>query len=340
MTIIRAMKPLPLSIVVPVYNEEESIGPLLERIHGSLEGLAYEVILVDDGSVDRSFELIRSFAIRDPRVRCIRFRGNFGQTAALSAGIDAARGDVIVTLDADLQNDPADIPRLIEKLDEGFDVVSGWRKARRDNSWRRVLPSRIANWLISRITGVKLHDLGCTLKAYRREIIQGVQLYGEMHRFIPIWAVGEGARVTELPVDHHPRRFGVSKYGLGRSWKVLLDLMTTKIMTSYVTKPIYIFGGFGLVLCTLGVGAAGFALFEKVLQGVYVHRNPMALIAVFLFLAGMQLVMMGVLAEFLIRIYHAVRGRPAYAVRETIEPLSADGPPAPAGSARTERVYG
>jgi glycosyltransferase involved in cell wall biosynthesis len=336
MTIIRPMSHLPLSLVVPVYNEEESLGPLVERIREVLGERPHEVILVDDGSTDKSFEMIRSYAIRDPRIRCIRFRGNFGQTAALNAGIQAARGDVIVTLDADLQNDPADIPRLLEKMEEGYDVVSGWRKARQDASFSRVLPSKIANKLISRITGVKLHDLGCTLKAYRREIIQDVQLYGEMHRFIPIWASGEGARVTELVVDHRPREFGVSKYGFSRSWKVVLDLMTTKIMTSYGTKPIYIFGGLGLILCALGVGAAGFTLYEKLFEGVFVHRNPLALLAAFLFLVGAQLVMMGVLAEFLIRIYHAVRGRPAYSVREVIEPVTADAAPAD----RHERVYG
>jgi glycosyltransferase involved in cell wall biosynthesis len=315
------MLPLPLSIVVPVYNEEESLDALLKRVADCLGDRRYEVILVDDGSTDNSFELMRSLALSNARLRCIRFRRNFGQTAALSAGITAARGDSIVTLDADLQNDPADIPRLLEKIGEGYDVVCGWRKRRKDNSLRRVLPSKVANWLISRITGVRIHDLGCTLRAYRREIIQQVRLYGEMHRFIPIWATGEGARVTELVVDHHPRLHGVSKYGFSRSWKVLLDLMTTKIMTSYATKPIYIFGGLGLILCGLGLGTAGFTLFQKIFQDVYVHRNPLALIAVFLFLVGMQLVMMGVLAEFLIRIYHAVRDRPAYSVRETIEPL-------------------
>jgi len=322
--IIRAMRSLPLSIVIPVYNEEDSLRPLLTGIEDSLGDRLYEVILVDDGSTDNSFGLMRSLAIRNTRLRCIRFRRNFGQTAALSAGIRAARGDVIATLDADLQNDPADIPHLLDKIDEGYDVVCGWRKQRQDDSFRRVLPSKIANWLISRITGVRIHDLGCTLRAYRREVIQQVPLYGEMHRFIPVWATGQGARLTEIVVDHHPRRHGESKYGFSRSWKVLLDLMTTKIMTSYATKPIYIFGGLGLILCSLGVAAAGFTLFEKLFQDVYVHRNPLALIAVFLFLVGMQLVMMGVLAEFLIRIYHAVRNRPSYSVRETIEPAGAD----------------
>ena len=335
--IIRAMRSLPLSIVIPVYNEEDSLRPLLTGIEDSLGDRLYEVILVDDGSTDNSFGLMRSLAIRNTRLRCIRFRRNFGQTAALSAGIRAARGDVIATLDADLQNDPADIPHLLDKIDEGYDVVCGWRKRRRDNSLRRVLPvqdRQLAD--LAHHTGVRIHDLGCTLRAYRREVIQQVQLYGEMHRFIPVWATGEGARVTEMVVDHHARRHGVSKYGFSRSWKVLLDLMTTKIMTSYATKPIYIFGGLGLILCSLGVGAAGFALFEKLFQDIYVHRNPLALIAVFLFLVGMQLVMMGVLAEFLIRIYHAVRDRPAYAIRETIEPLRAESPGEPDDSEEHE----
>ena len=200
-------------------------------------------------------------------------------------------------------------------------MVSGWRKDRKDNAWLRVLPSRVSNWLISRFSGVHLHDYGCTLKAYRREIIQNVQLFGEMHRFIPIYAMREGARVAELVVTHHPRRCGKSKYGINRTWKVLLDMMTTKILTSYVTKPMYVFGGLGMILCTLGVSTAGFTIFQKLVYGAWVHRNPLALLAVFLFLFGMQLIMMGLLAEYLIRIYHAVQGRTAYAVRETIEPL-------------------
>lgn len=308
-----------LSVVVPVFNEEDSLEPLVEEIRRELAGEPYELILVDDGSTDRSFERMRSQAIRDSRIRCIRFRGNFGQTAALSAGIDAARGRVIVSLDADLQNDPADILKLVAKLDEGHDVVSGWRRDRKDQG-RRVLPSRIANWLISWISGVRLHDFGCTLKAYRAEIIRDVKLYGEMHRFIPVYAALEGARIAEVEVHHRPRRFGESKYGFNRIWKVLLDLMTTKMLTSYVTKPIYVFGGVGMILCSLGVLTAGVTLLQKLVQGAWVHRNPLALLAVFLFLIGMQLIMMGVLAELLIRIHHAVRGRPAYAIRETVEP--------------------
>ncbi len=322
-----------LSLVVPVYNEEESLAALGNRVRETLQGESYELILVDDGSTDRSFEIMRSMALADPRIRVIRFRGNFGQTAAMSAGIRAARGDVIVSLDADLQNDPADIPRMVAKLDEGYDVVSGWRRDRKDKGVR-VLPSRVANWLISRISGVRLHDFGCTLKAYRREIIQDVQLYGEMHRFIPVYASLEGARITEMEVRHHSRKFGESKYGFHRIWKVLLDLMTTKILTSYVTKPIYIFGGLGMVLCSLGVLTAGVTLLQKLAEGVWVHKNPLALLAVFLFLIGMQLIMMGVLAELLIRVYHAVRGRPAYAIRETVEPESL------AGDADDERAVG
>jgi len=308
-----------LSIVVPVFNEQDNLEPLVEEIRRGLEGESYELILVDDGSTDTSFETMRSLAIRDSRIRCIRFRGNFGQTAAMSAGIDVSRGRVIVSMDADLQNDPADIPRLVARLDQGYDVVSGWRRNRKDHG-ARVLPSRVANWLISRISGVRLHDFGCTLKAYRGEILRQVKLYGEMHRFIPLYAALQGARIGELEVHHRPRRYGESKYGFNRIWKVLLDLMTAKILTSYVTKPIYAFGGVGMILCSLGVLTAGVALVQKLAQGTWVHRNPLALLAVFFFLVGMQLIMMGVLAELLIRIHHAVQDRPAYAIRETFEP--------------------
>jgi glycosyltransferase involved in cell wall biosynthesis len=312
------MSPSKLSIVIPVFNEEANIPVLLERLTAALEGRTYEVIFVDDGSSDRSFDVIRAFADKDKRVKCIRFRRNFGQTAAMSAGIEAAGGDIIIPMDADMQNDPADIPRLLEKLNKGYDVVSGWRKNRHDKTWSRVIPSKAANWLISRIGGVRLHDYGCSLKAYRREMITGVRLYGEMHRFIPIYASWEGAKVTELEVTHHPRRFGQSKYGINRTIKVLLDLVTIKFLGSYATKPIYMFGGLGFLLCLAGFGCAGLTLYYKWALDVFVHRNPLALLAAFFFLAGMQLIMMGVLAEILIRVYHETCKKPVYSVQKTL----------------------
>jgi glycosyltransferase involved in cell wall biosynthesis len=312
------MKRPSLSLVVPVYNEEENLSILADRLREAVQGRDYEILFIDDGSTDKSFEVIRALAQKDQRVRCIRFRRNFGQTAAISAGIETAQGDVIVPLDADLQNDPADIPHLIERLEEGYDVVSGWRRDRKDKTWTRVIPSKMANWLISRISGVHLHDYGCTLKAYRREVIKNVRLYGEMHRFIPIYAAWEGGRVTEIEVEHHPRRFGQSKYGINRTVKVLLDLVTIKFLGSYATKPIYMFGGLGMLLWAGGAGFAGLTLYHKLALDVYVHRNPFVLLSVFLMLVGMQFVMMGVLAEILIRIYHEARKRPVYSVRETL----------------------
>ncbi len=243
-----------ISLVIPVYNEEESLPPLFDAIHNALDALphTWEVILVDDGSRDKSLEVLKSIIEKDPEhIRAVAFRRNFGQTAAIAAGIDHAQGDVIILLDADLQNDPADIPMLLEKLDEGYDVVSGWRKDRKDNTLTRTIPSRMANGLISKVTGVHLHDYGCTLKAYRREVITGFRLYGEMHRFIPVFAHSVGAKILEVPVNHHPRRFGVAKYGLERTLKVLLDLFTVKFLLSYSAKPNYLFGGAGFSIIGL-----------------------------------------------------------------------------------------
>ncbi len=312
------MKRPSISIVVPVYNEEDNLPILADRLQEVAQEYDCEILFIDDGSTDKGFEVIRARAKKDKRMKCVRFRRNFGQTAAISAGIEMAQGDVIIPLDADLQNDPADIPHLLEKLDEGYDVVSGWRRNRKDKTWTRVIPSKIANWLISRISGVHLHDYGCTLKAYRREFIKGVRLYGEMHRFIPIYAAWEGGKVTEIEVTHHPRRFGQSKYGINRTVKVLLDLVTIKFLGSYATKPIYMFGGLGMLLWVGGAGFAGLTLYHKLVLDIYVHRNPFVLISVFLLLVGMQFVMMGVLAEILIRIYHEAQKRPVYSVRETL----------------------
>lgn len=306
-----------LSIVVPVYNEEESVEELYRAVTATCSelGRPYEMIVVDDGSKDDTYAVLKRLAAEDPRLKVIHFGRNFGQTAAMSAGFDYARGEVIMPLDGDLQNDPLDIPVLLEKLEEGYDVVSGWRVGRQDNLVRRI-PSRAANWLIGRVTGVRLHDYGCTLKAYRAHVIKETRLYGEMHRFLPALAYDEGARITELPVRHHPRLRGSSKYGIGRTAKVFLDLMTVKFLSDYGTKPIYVFGGGGIVLCAGGVAAGVLALYQKYANGVYVYRNPVILIAVFLFLLGFSFILMGLLAELIIRTYHESQSKPIYRVRE------------------------
>lgn len=309
-----------LSLFLPVFNEESNLRPLHAKIQAALESLGKtaEVIYVDDGSTDGSFKILREIAAEDSRVRVISFRRNYGQTAAMSAGIDAARGDILIPMDADLQNDPADIARLLEKLDEGFDVVSGWRRNRRDKLLTRKIPSWLANNLISKIGGVALHDYGCSLKAYRRDVLQDVRLYGEMHRFIPIYASWAGARVTEIPVEHHPRTMGKSKYGLSRTIKVVLDLMTIKFMASYQTKPIYVFGTFGLIAFALSFIASVWALFLKFAQGVSFILTPLPMIAVVMLAISVQFFLMGLLAEMLVRTYHESQAKPIYAVREKI----------------------
>jgi glycosyltransferase involved in cell wall biosynthesis len=306
-----------LSIVVPVYNEEENVDELYARLTNAAAALgrSYEIVVVDDGSTDETYTRLKRLAANDPRLKVVHFGRNFGQTAAMAAGFDYAEGAVVVPLDGDLQNDPADIALLLEKLDEGYDVVSGWRKDRKDNVLRRI-PSRLANWLIGLVTGVHLHDYGCTLKAYRASAIHGMRLYGEMHRFLPALAYQEGARVTELPVRHHPRRHGKSKYGLGRTLRVVLDLITVKFLSSYGTKPSYIFGGSGILLCLGGIAAGCIALYQKWVDGVYVYRNPVILIAVFLFLLGFLCILMGLMAELIIRTYHESQAKPIYRVRE------------------------
>jgi glycosyltransferase involved in cell wall biosynthesis len=307
-----------LSVVVPVYDEEENVEELHRRITGACValGVPYEIIVVDDGSRDGTFAILQGLAESDPRLRLLRFGRNFGQTAAMSAGFDFSQGEVIVPLDGDLQNDPADIALLVEKLQEGYDVVSGWRVDRQDSAVRR-FPSKVANWLIGRVTGVRLHDYGCTLKAYRANIVKQTALYGEMHRFLPALAYLEGARITELPVTHHPRTRGSSKYGIGRTGRVILDLITVKFLSDYMTKPIYLFGGTGFVLCFGGVLAGCKALFDKWVSGVFVYRNPIILLAVFLFLLGVTFILMGLIAELIIRTYHESQAKPIYRVRET-----------------------
>ncbi|BDV41753.1 glycosyl transferase [Geotalea uraniireducens] len=309
-----------LSIVVPIYNEEDNVTPLHDRVVAALgdSGLDYELILVDDGSSDGTFPLLRELAARDRRVKVIRFRRNFGQTAAMAAGFAAAAGRVIVPMDGDLQNDPADIPMLCAKIDEGYDVVSGWRKNRQDTFINRRLPSIIANSLISRMTGVHLHDYGCTLKAYRREVLDGVNLYGEMHRFVPALASQVGARVAELPVRHHPRLHGTSKYGISRTTRVVLDLMTVKFLLTYSTKPIQLFGKWGIYTILAGVVSGGLTLYMKLFEGVSMNRNPLLILTAFLLFAGVQFIALGLLGEVNARTYYEAQGKPIYAVRERL----------------------
>lgn len=312
--------PVELSIVVPIYNEEETIPHLHARVSDALteSGIDYELILVDDGSSDGSFALLREIAQQDRRVKVIRFRRNFGQTAAMAAGFDAARGRVIVPMDGDLQNDPADIPMLLATIDEGYDVVSGWRKDRQDTFVNRRLPSIIANALISRMTGVHLHDYGCTLKAYRREVLDGVNLYGEMHRFVPALASQVGARVAEIPVRHHARLYGTSKYGISRTMRVVLDLMTVKFLLTYSTKPIQLFGKWGIYTILAGFLTGGLTLSMKLFEGMSMNRNPLLILTAFLLFGGVQFIALGLLGEVNARTYHESQGKPIYVVREKI----------------------
>jgi glycosyltransferase involved in cell wall biosynthesis len=309
-----------VSVFLPVYNEEQNIEPLNRKLTDSLErlGRAYEIIYVDDGSTDKSLAKLREIAASDARVRVISFRRNYGQTAAMSAGIDYARGEILIPMDADLQNDPADIGRLLEKLGEGYDVVSGWRKDRKDKWLTRRLPSALANRLISAISGVELHDYGCTLKAYRRDVLADVKLYGEMHRFIPIYAGWAGGRVTEMPVAHHARNAGRSKYGLSRTIKVLFDLITIKFMSSYLTKPLYLFGSAGFVCLIVSFFSMAFALYYRFVRDVHLNRMPLATLAMIMFGMGVQFIFMGLLAEMIVRTYHESQNKPTYLIRERI----------------------
>ena len=309
-----------LSLIIPVYNEEESVPRLFDAIRTALQPLRleWEVIFVEDGSRDRSLDTLKSLAAAESNhVRVISFRRNFGQTAAIVAGIDHALGETIVLLDADLQNDPADIPMLLAKLDEGYDLVSGWRKDRKDGLLRR-LPSRMANWLISRVTGVHLHDYGCTLKAYRRQALAGFRLYGETHRFIPVFAHSVGARITEVPVRHHSRQYGRANYGLERTVKVLLDLFTVKFLLSYSNKPIYLFGGAGFVLILGSAVGLAYLFIRRIFYDVAVLGSPLFQIAVMLAILGFQSILMGLIAELLARTYHESQAKPTYTVREKI----------------------
>jgi glycosyltransferase involved in cell wall biosynthesis len=309
-----------ISVFLPVYNEEPNLRPLHAKMTDALStlGRTAEIIYVDDGSSDASLEVLREIASLDARVRVIALRRNYGQTAAMSAGIDAARGRVLIPMDADLQNDPADIRRLLEKLDEGYDVVSGWRKNRQDKAVTRKFPSMLANRLISWIGGVPLHDYGSSLKAYRRDSLSDVRLYGEMHRFIPIYASWAGARVTEIPVDHHARTMGVSKYGLSRTLKVVFDLVTIKFMASYQTKPIYVFGSFGVLAFAVSFIAGLWALFLKLVHKADFVQTPLPVLAIVMFAVAVQFFLMGLLAEMQVRTYHESQAKTIYAVRERI----------------------
>ncbi len=318
-----------VSVVVPVYNEVENVELLCRRLHEALSriGRSYELVLVDDGSTDGSWEKLSALSREIPRLRLIRLRRNFGQTAAMSAGFDSARGDIIVTLDADLQNDPADIPKLLERIGQGCDVVSGWRKDRKDPFWNRRLPSMIANALISKITSVRLHDYGCTLKAYRREVMKDVRLYGEMHRFIPALARWVGGQVDEVVVSHSPRRFGKSKYGLSRTIRVILDLITVKFLLHYSTGPIQIFGKLGalfgvpglLMFLVMIAGNLSYHLFGTHVGATLIKRPFWIMTAFMLVFFGMQFISMGLLAEMQIRTYHESQDKPIYAIRETLD---------------------
>jgi len=318
-----------ISVVVPVYNEIESVPPLCERLHEVLsrQNRSYEIVLVDDGSSDGTWDKLRECANRYPCLRLVRLRRNFGQTAAMSAGFHSARGKVLVTLDADLQNDPDDIPKLLEKVDEGFDVVSGWRTHRKDPFLSRRLPSMLANTLISKITGVALHDYGCTLKAYRREVVDNLHLYGEMHRFIPALASWVGCALAEIPVKHHPRRYGNSKYGISRTMRVLLDLMTVKFLLRYSTHPIQIFGKIGmffgvpgaLLLAFMFLAHLSFLIFGTEFGAELVKRPFWVITSFMLILFCMQFISMGLLAEIQIRTYHESQSKPIYVIKETAE---------------------
>ena len=309
-----------LSLFLPVLDEEENLRPMHAKIQSALDALGKtaEVIYVDDGSTDKSLSILMEIAAGDDRVRVISLRRNYGQTAAMSAGIDAAKGEILIPMDADLQNDPADISRLLEKLNEGYDVVSGWRKNRQDKLISRKIPSQIANRIISWIGGVPLHDYGCSLKAYRREVIQDVRLYGEMHRFIPIYASWAGARVAEIPVDHHARTMGKSKYGISRTIKVVFDLITIKFMAEYHTKPLYVFGAFGMLAFAIAVIAGIWAVVLKIASGVSFILTPLPIITVVMLAISVQFFLMGLLAELLVRTYHESQDKAIYAVRERI----------------------
>ena len=310
---------LDLSIVVPLFNEEESLPLLVEKLLLALRplGRSFELVLVDDGSSDRTAEVLRQQAAGAPELVAVLLRRNYGQTAAMAAGFDASRGRLIVTLDGDLQNDPADIPMLLERLEQGYDLVSGWRHQRQDHAVSRLLPSKIANALIARVTGVRLHDYGCSLKAYRRELVEDMNLYGELHRFLPALAFIEGARIAEVKVNHNARQFGQSKYGIDRTFRVLMDLFTVWFMKRFLTRPMYVFGFGGLSAMAIGALLSAYLLMVK-LGGAEIGNRPLLLVAVLALITGVQLFCFGLLSEVQMRTYHESQGRPIYRIRETL----------------------
>jgi len=309
-------KGVTLSVVIPVFNEEDNLRPLHESLSKALTDYSYELVFVDDGSADGSLNELIRLTEGDPKhTRVVELGRNHGQTAAIAAGIDYSDGEVVVLMDADLQNDPADIPMMLKKIDEGFDVVSGWRVDRKDPFLTRILPSRMANWLISKVTSVPLHDYGCTLKAYRREVLQGFRLYGEMHRFIPAYAGSVGAKIVEVPVRHHPRRSGKAKYGLERTFKVILDLFTVKFLLSYADKPMYLFGGTGFAFFVSSFVLLAYLVARRLLYDEHLIRSPLLLMTGLLFILGFQSILMGLIAELLVRTYHESQAKPTYSVR-------------------------
>jgi glycosyltransferase involved in cell wall biosynthesis len=309
-----------VSVVIPVYNENEIIDELVDSLLAVLQKEPYqwEIIFVDDGSVDNSFQRLKEIRHKSDHITLLQLKRNFGQTTAIAAGIDHAQGEIIVLMDADLQNDPADIPQLVSEIDKGYDVVSGWRYNRKDPYLTRILPSRMANLLISWVTGVHLHDYGCTLKAYRKEILHGFRLYGEMHRFIPAYASSVGAKITEVKVNHHPRRSGKTKYGIDRTFKVILDLFTVKFLISFSQNPLYLFGGLGLILLLGGLGILAFLFIRRIGFGISPFDSPLFPSSILIILMGFQSVLMGLIAELLARTYHEAQNKPTYTIREII----------------------
>jgi glycosyltransferase involved in cell wall biosynthesis len=308
-----------ISLTVPVYNEREALMPLFEKVQRVMRehyGHDWEIIFINDGSHDGSEALLDDLAAKNPEVKVVHFRRNFGQTAAMMAGFDFARGQTIIPLDGDGQNDPEDIPRIVAKLDEGFEVCSGWRKDRQDNALQRNIPSIFANKLISVVSGVELHDFGCSLKAYRAEVIKGVRLYGEMHRFLPIYAKWHGARITEIPVNHHARKTGHSKYGLERVLKVVMDLLTVRFMDRYMLKPMYLFGFWGFLFLVASVGFGVWAIYMRA-RGYFFTQTPLPMMAVFSFMTGVICFLMGLLAEMVTRTFHESQNKAIYLVRDT-----------------------
>jgi len=309
-----------LSIIIPIYNEEKSIGYLHKELKQVLENLSleYEIIAINDGSTDKSNQILKEIAKVDKGFKVISFKRNLGQTAAMSAGIDMSQGDILIPLDADLQNNPVDIPQFLEKINQGFDVVSGWRVNRQDKLWTRKIPSWMANYLISLITGVKLHDYGCTMKAYRKEVIKDIRLYGEMHRFMPAYTVWYGAKICEIPVNHRPRKYGQTKYSIFKIFRVILDLLTVKFLIDYSTKPMHFFGKIGYWLLVLSGLSGCYTLYLKIFKGIYFITTPLPLLTVFLILVGLQFILMGLLAEILTRTHYESQKKPIYLIKEKI----------------------